>query len=129
MSQYNPHPADLERDSRREQARQDAEPRSEAPKDSTLAVGWHMSPTLNGKRGGRTHYDIGSDDNENIALVYPAEDGDEITRQRARAIAGWPRAKQLLKEAEVSVVFGHENPSDELAREIREFLAYVEKGE
>lgn len=67
--------------------------------DATLAVGWHTSPTRAGKPGGRIHYDIGSNNNENIALVYPAEDGDEITEQRARAIAGWPRAKQLLEDA------------------------------
>ena len=52
-----------------------------------MTARWHISPTLAGKPGGRTHYDIGADDNENIALVYPAEDGDDVTVERARLFA------------------------------------------
>ena len=52
-----------------------------------MTARWHISPTLAGKPGGRVHYDIGADDNENIALVYPAEDGPGVTVKRARRIA------------------------------------------
>lgn len=47
---------------------------------------WHYSPTQAGRIGGPWHYDIGADDNENIALVYPAEDGPEVTAERAKLI-------------------------------------------
>ena len=52
-----------------------------------MSARWFASPTLAGKPGGPTHYDIGADDNENIALVYPAEDGPAETVRRARRIA------------------------------------------
>ena len=55
---------------------------------------WHISPTKNGKQSGRTHYDIGAADNENIALVYPAEDGDDVTVDRARLFANARETKR-----------------------------------
>ena len=57
-------------------------------KDESPATGWHMSSTYAGKKPGQgtIHYDIGSDDGENIALVYPAEDGLIATARRARRI-------------------------------------------
>ena len=58
---------------------------------------WHHAATLAGNPDGRTHYDIGGDDNSNIALVYPSEDGDENTRRKARLIASAP---ELLEFAE-----------------------------
>ena len=48
---------------------------------------WHYSATLAGNHTGRTHYDIGADDNSNIGIVYPSEDGDEDTLRKARLIA------------------------------------------
>ena len=45
---------------------------------------WHCSPTRNGSPGGPLHYDIGADDNEKIALVYPSEGGLLETASRAR---------------------------------------------
>lgn len=58
---------------------------------------WHHASTLAGNPTGRTHYDIGGDDNSNIALVYPSEDGDEDTLKKARLIAASP---DLLEFAE-----------------------------
>ena len=52
---------------------------------------WHMAATFAGTKPGDPrygqHYDIGAADNENIALVYPAEDGPGVTAKRARRIA------------------------------------------
>ena len=68
---------------------------------------WHMSPTQAGKPGGPWHYDIGADDNENIALVYPAEDGHEVTEARAKLICEARETKRqrdrLLEAAEMAV--------------------------
>ena len=58
---------------------------------------WHHASTLAGNPNGRTHYDIGGDDNSNVALVYPSEDGDEDTLKKARLIAAAP---DLLEFAE-----------------------------
>ncbi len=69
-----------------------------------MAARWHISPTLAGKPGGRTHYDIGADDNENIALVYPAEDGYDATVERARLIANAPETKRQRDIAVAALV-------------------------
>lgn len=44
------------------------------------------------------HYDIGADDNENIALVYPAEDGDDVTVERARLFADARETRDKLDD-------------------------------
>ena len=58
---------------------------------------WHHAATLAGNPDGRIHYDIGGDDNSNVALVYPSEDGDEDTLRKARLIANAP---ELLEFAQ-----------------------------
>ena len=63
----------------------------------TTAGGIWVTPTK--RHGGtmlirRTHYDIGADDNENIALVYPAEYGDLVTVRRARLFANAREAER-----------------------------------
>ena len=62
---------------------------------------WHHSATLAGNQNGRTHYDIGGDDNSNVALVFPSEYGDEDTLRNARQIAAAPETaaeRDRLKE-------------------------------
>ena len=62
-----------------------------------MEVKWHHASTLAGNPTGRTHYDIGGDDNSNVALVYPSEDGDADTLRKAHLIAA---AQELLEFAE-----------------------------
>ena len=62
-----------------------------------MAVKWHYASTLAGNPTGRTHYDIGGDDNSNVAIVYPSEDGEWDTLRKAILIAAAP---ELLEFAE-----------------------------
>ena len=63
-----------------------------------MTVKWHCAATLAGNPNGRRHYDIGGDDNSNVTLVYPSEDGDEDTLKRARLIAAAPDLLAALRE-------------------------------
>ena len=70
---------------------------------------WHHSPTRAGKPGSAgLSYDIGASDNENIALVHPAEDGDAVTLERAKLfVEARETARQrdmLLEAAKAAVV-------------------------
>ena len=66
---------------------------------------WHISLTMAGKRGGEVHCDIGADDNENIALVYPAEDGREVTLERANLFC---EARETKRELEAERALNRE---------------------
>ena len=63
-----------------------------------MAVKWHHASTSAGNPTGRTHYDIGGDDNSNVALVYPSEDGDEDTLRKARLIAVAPKLFEFAQQ-------------------------------
>ena len=77
---------------------------------------WHHSPTLNGDIHGRNHYDIEGDDNSNVALVYPSEDGDEDTIRKARLITAAPDllefAQQIFNGLETGMI-RMDSPADE----------------
>ena len=60
---------------------------------------WHCSATQAGRPwSAGLSYDIGADDNENIALVHPAEGGDAVTKARARLIAAAPGRADIADE-------------------------------
>ena len=77
---------------------------------------WHHSPTQYGDIHGRTHYDIGGDDNSNVALVYPSEDGHMDTVRKARLIAAAPEllefAEQIFNDLETGMIC-MSSPADE----------------
>ena len=68
---------------------------------------WHHASTLAGNPNGRIHYDIGGDDNSNVCLVYPSEDGDADTLHKAQLIADAPKTaveRDKLKESNAYLV-------------------------
>ena len=77
---------------------------------------WHHASTLAGNPAGCTHYDIGGDDNSNICLVYPSEDGDGDTLRKARLIAVAPEllefAEQIFNGLETGMI-RMDSPADE----------------
>ena len=63
----------------------------------TKESAWHFQATQVGKPWSSSlSYDIGADDNENIALVHPAEDGDAVTKARARLLTASPVMLKVL---------------------------------
>ena len=62
---------------------------------------WHKAPTLAGNPQGRRHFDIGSDDGENIALVYPSETSAAETSARANLFVA---SRELLAALDESTV-------------------------
>ena len=77
---------------------------------------WHHASTLAGNPACRIHYDIGGDDNSNVALVYPSEDGDADTLRKARLISASPEllefAEQIFNGLETGMI-RMESPADE----------------
>ena len=63
-----------------------------------MTTKWHYSATLAGNQNGPTHYDIGGDDNSNVAIVYPSEDGHEDTLRKARVIAASPELADFAEQ-------------------------------
>ena len=65
---------------------------------------WHKAPTLAGNPQGRRHFDIGSDDGENIALVYPSETSAAETTARANLFVASRELLAALKESTVALI-------------------------
>ena len=88
-----------------------------------MTVKWHYASTLAGNPDGlfRTYYDIGGDDNSNVALVYPSEDGDEDTLRKARLIAASPDLLAALKR----MIFDWDGEPEDIA-EAQDAIAKAE---
>ena len=88
---------------------------------------WHKAPTLAGNPQGRMNYDIGADDGENIALVYPSETSAAETSARANLFVASRELLAALKQSTRMLVEQRDVVVDSTTNPMREFDSAFDK--